>query len=98
MWGYVQRLGTQAAPGDRVAQYTHFRDYSRAIEEKSGLTMVSLSSSTFGAHYWHKTGLYNGFDINLNSPVSSMHDSPMYDSPILLRSRPSTPSPPCRVV
>ena len=54
----MQRLGSQAAPGDRVAQYHNFRDYSWAIERQSGLTMVSLSSSTYGAHYWHKTGLY----------------------------------------
>jgi len=57
LWGY-SKATVNAGPADRFAQYLAFRDYSWAIERQSGSTMVSLSSSTYGAHYWHKTGQY----------------------------------------
>ena len=57
LWGYARRGVLQPA-GDHLAQYIQFRDYSWAIAWQSGTLMASLQSSTYGGHYWHKTGMY----------------------------------------
>ena len=57
LWGYARR-GVLQPEEDRLAQYIQFRDYSWAIAWQSGTLMASLQSSTYGGHYWHKTGMY----------------------------------------
>ena len=57
LWGYARRGVLQPAQ-DHRAQYIQFRDYSWAIAWQSGTLMASLQSSTYGGHYWHKTGMY----------------------------------------
>lgn len=77
LWGYAKTMTTSASPDDRFTQYKAFRDFSWEIERQSGSTMASLSATTYGSHYWHKTGQVRIIDasIELNHGVSHGHST-----------------------
>lgn len=57
LWGYASHA-VLPGPQQRLEQLVAFRDFSWNIEWKANGTLVALSSSVLGPHYWLKTGLY----------------------------------------